>query len=62
MAAPFRCGLSNHRPYRTAEGAAALLSARQFNNRRDIPADSGRPVDMVVDLDVDAAQPQRTPR
>ena len=26
-----------HRPYRTAEGAAALLSAPQFNNRRDIP-------------------------
>ena len=25
-------------------------------------ADSDRPVDMVVDLDVDAAQPQRTPR
>src|SRR6266849_2984666 len=26
MAAPFRFGLSNHHPYRMAEGAAALLS------------------------------------
>jgi len=44
MAASFRFGLSNHRPYRTAEGAAALLSDRQFNMLRDIPVlrvDSG---------------------
>src|SRR5262249_12132869 len=31
------CSLSNHRPYRTAEGAAALPSGRQFNRPRDIP-------------------------
>jgi hypothetical protein len=36
MAAPFRFGLSNHHPYRMAEGAAALLSAAQFNRFRDI--------------------------
>src|SRR5262249_22042853 len=35
-------GLSNHPPYGTAEGAAALLSGRQFNRRRDIPLERRR--------------------